>query len=284
MSNYLSAHRHLLDTGVLPPDLLLASNTAFQCAEAAYFMGRAYAFWLQDQTWRDGIQLVIPFADGVDAALTEVGPRILDLSQDLAGVRSGPYELPGEHLTNHPTSAHVAALHLAGELSEAVRRAHRGFSPIPKKVVILSRSDLIRLKSDIAFEAARLARSRPQVLTETPKAVHNADFTMVNWFGTEYHFATGVQAGAVRALWTEWEGSGLGLHQETIRQAIDEERDHFRMDHVFRNHPALGTMIQRAGDGRYKLAPPAQSAQPAPPAPQAEPIGHLAPKAPQKHV
>jgi hypothetical protein len=89
-----------------------------------------------------------------------------------------------------------------------------------------------------------------------PKAVHNSDFTMVNWFGTEHHFCLGVQSTAVKVLWEEWERSGLGLHQDTIRVAIDEERDNFRMDNAFRNHPAFGTMIQRCGDGRYRLAPP----------------------------
>ncbi len=90
----------------------------------------------------------------------------------------------------------------------------------------------------------------------TSKAVHNADFTMVDWFGTEYQFALGIQSSVVRALWKEWEKSGLGLHQETIREAIDSERDSFRMDTAFRNHRALGTMIQRCGDGRYRLARP----------------------------
>ncbi|MBN2447727.1 MAG: hypothetical protein JXO22_13420 [Phycisphaerae bacterium] len=85
---------------------------------------------------------------------------------------------------------------------------------------------------------------------------HNADFTMVNWYGTEYHFALGVQSSAVQALWAEWEKTGLGLHQDTIRDAVDAERDTFRMDKAFRNHPAFGTMIQAAGDGRYRLVPP----------------------------
>ncbi|HVT82803.1 MAG TPA: hypothetical protein VHM90_19350 [Phycisphaerae bacterium] len=87
-------------------------------------------------------------------------------------------------------------------------------------------------------------------------AKHNADFTMVNWFGTEYRFALGVQSSAVKALWKEWEQSGLGLHQDTIRNAIDAERNNFRMDKAFRNSPAFGTMIQSIGDGKYKLAPP----------------------------
>jgi hypothetical protein len=82
---------------------------------------------------------------------------------------------------------------------------------------------------------------------------------MVNWFGEEYTFALGVQSSAVKALWDEWEKSGLGLHQDTIRNSIDAERDNFRMDKVFRNHPAFGTMIHNVGDGRYKLASSATS-------------------------
>ncbi len=91
---------------------------------------------------------------------------------------------------------------------------------------------------------------------DTPKAQHSADFTFVNWFGTEYTFALGVQATAVKALWVEWEKTGLGLHQDTIRNAVDAERDNFRMDKAFRNHPAFTTMIRKTGDGRYTLAPP----------------------------
>lgn len=92
-----------------------------------------------------------------------------------------------------------------------------------------------------------------------PKATHSSDFTYVNWYGTEYTFALGVQSEAVRTLWNEWEKSGLGLHQETIGNAIDAERDNFRMDKAFRNNPAFGTMIQNTGDGKYKLARPAPS-------------------------
>jgi hypothetical protein len=88
------------------------------------------------------------------------------------------------------------------------------------------------------------------------EATHSADFTAVNWFGTEYTFALGVQSGAVKALWEEWEKSGLGLHQQTIREAVDAERENFRMDKAFRNNPAFGTMIQSIGDGRYKLVEP----------------------------
>jgi hypothetical protein len=112
------------------------------------------------------------------------------------------------------------------------------------------------------------------------KYIHNADFTMVKWGDTEYHFALGVQSSAVRALWGEWERTGLGLHQETIREAIDAERDSFRMDTAFRKHPAFGTMIQRCGDGRYKLAPCAP--EPAPSGPKVKRITRSAPKSRRK--
>ena len=82
---------------------------------------------------------------------------------------------------------------------------------------------------------------------------HNADFTMVNWYGTEYTFSPGLQAGAVKALWEEWEKTGLGLHQESVRERIDAERDNFRLSHVFRGHPAYGVMILPCGDGKYRL-------------------------------
>jgi hypothetical protein len=89
-----------------------------------------------------------------------------------------------------------------------------------------------------------------------PAATHSTDFTTVNWFGTEYHFALGVQSAAVKALWEEWNTTGLGLHQGTICKTVDAERDTFRMDKAFRDNPAFGTMIQRIGDGKYKLVEP----------------------------
>ena len=92
-----------------------------------------------------------------------------------------------------------------------------------------------------------------------PAARHSADFTYVRWFGVEYTFALGVQADAVRVLWEEWERTGLGLHQQTIRERIDAERDNFQIPKAFRGHPAFGMMIVSGGDGRYRLNPPAPS-------------------------
>lgn len=104
-----------------------------------------------------------------------------------------------------------------------------------------------------AIESLRRV-ARPPIAA--PDARHSADFTYVYWFDREYKFALGLQAGAVRELWAEWKETGLGLHQETIRERIDAERDNFRMAHVFRNHEALNTMIVKDGDGRYRLAKP----------------------------
>jgi hypothetical protein len=108
---------------------------------------------------------------------------------------------------------------------------------------------------------ARLAELKHQIegnhATQVKsEAIHNRDFTMVNWFGTEYHFALGVQSRVVQLLWEEWEKTGLGLQQQTIREGVDAERDNFRMGMLFRNHPAMETMIKSCGDGRYKLCPP----------------------------
>jgi hypothetical protein len=88
------------------------------------------------------------------------------------------------------------------------------------------------------------------------RAVHNPDFTMVSWFGTTYTFARGLQADVVRVLWDEWGRTGLGLHQETIHERVDENRESFKMTNIFRNHYAFGKMIQKLGDGLYSLCPP----------------------------
>ena len=114
------------------------------------------------------------------------------------------------------------------------------------------------------------------------KPTHSTDFTFANWFGTEYTFALGLQSSAVKALWDEWESSGLGLHQNTIRNAVDPERDNFRMDSAFRKHPAFGTMIQRCGDGKFKLNP--SSSDEATPTPKLKKNAGISSKPRQKRV
>jgi hypothetical protein len=145
-----------------------------------------------------------------------------------------------------------------------------GGTDIPLETVLVideTRSDVKRhalgLARDMRVWASQLGAgtagvkmtAQQDVTSREKKATHNADFTMVNWFGEEYTFALGLQSSALKALWEEWEKTGLGLHQDTIRNSIDAERDSFRMDTAFRKHPAFGTMIQKIGDGKYKLAP-----------------------------
>jgi len=96
---------------------------------------------------------------------------------------------------------------------------------------------------------------------EPAKRTHSDDFTMVKWDETEYTFSPGLQAGAMKALWRAFETTGLGLHQETIRESIDAERDHFRLSNVFRDHPAYGVIIQSCGEGIYRLGKPDAKAQ-----------------------
>lgn len=101
---------------------------------------------------------------------------------------------------------------------------------------------------------------------------HSADFTDVNWFGTQYHFDDGQQAKAVGALWSEFEKGELGLSEKTIGEIIGSESDNFRLMLVFRSrakckskrekqakfsmHPAWGKMIQKVSAGCYRLIKP----------------------------
>jgi hypothetical protein len=104
----------------------------------------------------------------------------------------------------------------------------------------------------------RFQPNGPGVRPDPAAATHSTDFTTVTWYGTEYTFALGVQSAAVKALWEEWQKTGLGLHQSTICKAVDAERDSFRMDKAFRGNRALGTMIRSVGDGKYRLMKPTE--------------------------
>ena len=150
------------------------------------------------------------------------------------------------HLGQHWLDKLDAPQKLHDELLEAAIDGHEQFRPLS--------TDLCNHHAVQTSNARQERAALDQI--EDGQAFHNADFTMVKWFGTEHQFALGVQSAAVGALWTEWEKTGLGLHQQTICEAIDEKRDSFRMDTAFRKHPAWGTMIQRCGDGRYKLVRP----------------------------
>lgn len=115
----------------------------------------------------------------------------------------------------------------------------------------------MRKLSKRKMQSSKNVKIRKAVVPEQNKGCHhNKDFTMVKWYGVEYSFALGVQSSVVKALWEEWEKTGLGLSQQTIRNMIDTERDNFRMANAFRNSPAMGTIIQSDGRGTYRLAEP----------------------------
>jgi len=186
-----------------------------------------------------------------DGTLPELRAFHQVVQQALEGVRTVKPEADAGQAA---TPAELAKFREWCASSEADRNARFGPRkfpdfPWPKRPVVKAEAG-----------AGKLTDDRPDGVDATePKPIHSADFTFVRWFGTEYTFALGVQSQAVQALWNEWEKSGLGLHQETIRDAVDPERptnSAFRMDKVFRDNRALGTMIQKVGDGKYKLAQP----------------------------
>jgi len=111
---------------------------------------------------------------------------------------------------------------------------------------------------------AWLATEKSQAITAaTP--THSDDFTSVNWFGTPYTFAKGLQAEAVRVLWEARDNGTPRLSEKTIGDKIGSANDQFRLEHVFKPtnkrtrkreaHPAWGTMIKRAGKGIFALSP-----------------------------
>jgi hypothetical protein len=89
---------------------------------------------------------------------------------------------------------------------------------------------------------------------------HNADFTRVRWYGTEYSFSKGSQAHSVRVLWKEWKSTGKGLDQATIGERISSGSSRFRLDQVLRSrgkpHPAMDKMIVSDGPGHFRLNSP----------------------------
>lgn len=108
--------------------------------------------------------------------------------------------------------------------------------------------------------------SRDAVDAPPPICKHDPDFTWVIWYGKKFTFSPGNQAETVRHLWESWKRSGrqdgCGLSQEALRSRVHEEgaRQQFRVDHLFRDHPALGTMIRKVGKGVWALyAPPSES-------------------------
>ena len=85
------------------------------------------------------------------------------------------------------------------------------------------------------------------------KHSHSEDFTSCVWKGVPYQFNK-TQAACIDKLWKAWEAGTPTLSQLTIGNRIGSSDDNFRLNKVFRDHPAWGVMIKPAGKGIYQLA------------------------------
>ncbi len=123
---------------------------------------------------------------------------------------------------------------------------------------------------------------------ENPTKVHEAPafirrdgyrytptFDCVEWFGTPYEFAKGQQRLAVGHLMAAFEKGQLGISDPAMAERIDSDAIEgfsahseakrkpygFRLDGVFRNHPAWKTMIVQVAKGErlYTLKRPISS-------------------------
>jgi hypothetical protein len=76
----------------------------------------------------------------------------------------------------------------------------------------------------------------------TAKTAHSPDFRSVKWFGNDFGF-TANQAAVVRVLWHAWAQGTPDVGDETVLAAVDEQAPPARLNTLFRDHPAWGTMI-----------------------------------------
>jgi hypothetical protein len=83
--------------------------------------------------------------------------------------------------------------------------------------------------------------------TETQKTTtlspcrHGPDFRSAHWFGEDFTF-TPMQAACVAILWNAWENGTPEVGNDTLMVQVGAETK--RIDHLFRDHPAWGTMIR----------------------------------------
>jgi hypothetical protein len=104
----------------------------------------------------------------------------------------------------------------------------------------------------------------PPVIGTTPKkeskddpeltACHGLDYRSVNWFGADHPF-TANQAACVKVLWEAWEKNLPDVGDKTVLEIASVFSE--RLDSVFRDHPAWGTMIQQGRTkGTHRLVEP----------------------------
>jgi hypothetical protein len=113
--------------------------------------------------------------------------------------------------------------------------------------------------TDGMHETRSWAAQQLQARITNKRFSHAKDFTSITWGGKKYEFKKGRQAACIRALWSAWEEDGSGLGEETIAEEIGSDAKKLRLAHVFRGHPAFGTIIKPTGRGVFSLVPPESS-------------------------
>ena len=106
-------------------------------------------------------------------------------------------------------------------------------------------------------ELAIVVRAASGQVATTPRVVHATDFSWLLVNDERFDFPGPNQRGVIRILFREWEkgGDGAAMHQDSIGEEIDPEanRSRFRVEEVFRGHPALDTILRRRSPGVWAL-------------------------------
>jgi hypothetical protein len=112
------------------------------------------------------------------------------------------------------------------------------------------------LADELFLIGAQFAHMPPEkdVLEAIP---HASDFSWMIVSTTRYEFSTPRQRQVIHALFTEWERvgrrDGSGLHAAKLGEMVQFEGQRFRVEQLFANHPALNTILRRAGKGIWAL-------------------------------
>jgi hypothetical protein len=88
------------------------------------------------------------------------------------------------------------------------------------------------------------AQMKTEASKDTAKicTVHSDDFRSVKWLGVQYFFSAN-QAPVVRVLWEHWKRGTPDVGDTTLLSAVDPEAPPSRLNALFRNNSAWGTLI-----------------------------------------
>ena len=152
----------------------------------------------------------------------------------------------GQELETFWQLAVEICLRLGGGAVDEIRRIAEQREQLLKRL-----RDTITAKRDKSLkEQSQAMRRKEGEMNE--QARHSPDFASVYWFGNSFTFTTN-QAACVRVLWEAWENKTPVLGGHAIIDAAGVDRSDERLDLVFRDNPAWGTMIGSPSKGRYCL-------------------------------